>query len=84
MAQKFAKLFERKDGSQILVTLVEDHRDRPSIKYQFTPPKLGVCEMSINFNPDDDGWGDADKTFEEITQESAESVVDRLLSNIHT
>ena len=74
----FAKLFGP-DDDQVLVTLdSDDETNKPTIKVSFVPkdiPQAGICALRITFSDSPKGWKVAEQTLENITEESARSIV---------
>ena len=74
----FAKLFGPNDD-QVLVTLdTDDKTNKPTIKVSFVPkdiPQAGICALGLSFSDSPEGWKLAEQTLEEITEESARSIV---------
>lgn len=81
----FAKLFGP-DDDQVLVTLDSDDKtNKPTIKVSFVPkdiPQAGVCALRITFPDSPNGWKQAEQTLEEITEETARSVVAVVIKDV--
>ncbi len=80
----FAKLYDTEVG-QILVKIdSNEETDRPEVRFYFEPKELGVCQMGVQFTPDENGsaWDQADKFFKEIDKEVALGLVKKNLSII--
>ena len=79
---KFAKLYETRLG-QILVKQ-DDGENGAEVKIYFTPEKLGVCSVGLNWPKDDceTQWEKADSAFEKMTEESAVSMVSEVLEKM--
>ena len=81
----FAKLFGPSDD-QVLVTLDSDDKtNKPTIKVSFVPkdiPQAGVCALRITFLDSLNGWKQAEKTLEGITEESARSIVAVVMKDV--
>ena len=41
------------------------------VRFSFVPNGLGVCSAAMQYKDTDKGWEDADKFFEEMTEERA-------------
>lgn len=70
--EKFAKIFENDEVGQILVTkgrVGED--DNPGVRITFAQPDMGQISTELGYHDDDEGWEEADKAFEQMTEEVA-------------
>ena len=81
----FAKLFGPNDD-QVLVTLdSDDETKKPTIKVSFVPkdiPQSGICVLGISFSDSPKGWKRAEQILEEITEESARSIVAAAMKDV--
>lgn len=77
----FAKLYEPVEGQQILVKL-EAGDDGPEVRFYYEPEGFGVCSHAIGWADTDEGWAEAEKTFSEITEETAVEARDNMIVTI--
>lgn len=81
----FAKLFGPNDD-QVLVTLDSDDKTKkPTIRISFVPkdiPQAGICALGLTFSDSPEGWERAEQILEEITEESARSVVAAAMKDV--
>jgi hypothetical protein len=81
----FAKLFGP-DDDQVLVTLDSDDKTKkPTIRISFVPkdiPQAGICSSGLSFSDSPEGWERAEQILEEITEESARSVVAAAMKDV--
>lgn len=71
----FAKLYETKEYGQVLVKIDRGDDGDPEVRTYFQPVSLGVCSLAITFDDTDGGWGRAEKMFDNMTEESAKSMI---------
>ena len=63
----------------------DDETNKPTIKVSFVPkdiPQAGVCALRITFPDSPNGWKLAEQTLEEITEESARSIVAAAMKDV--
>lgn len=81
----FAKLFGPNDD-QVLVTLDSDDKTKkPTIRISFVPkdiPQAGICSSGLSFSDSPKGWKQAEQILEEITEESARSIVAAVMKDV--
>jgi hypothetical protein len=82
MRDKFAKLYEKEDGEQILVVISTDNEGKPCVQFSFVPKGLGVCTAGPSWNDDDKGWDKAESFFESVTEEKATEFIAGILKDV--
>lgn len=79
----FAKLFHFVSIGQILVK-IDDEDNGPEVRLYFVPDGLGVCSVALTFEADETGdhWDKAQKAFDMIDSDKAESIVKNALKTM--
>jgi len=77
----FAKLYEPEPGRQVLVKL-DTGDEGPEVRTYCEPQNLGVCSIAGSWPDTDDGWTAAEKAFEEMTEERAVSLADKICASV--
>ena len=73
----FCKEFRTIHGQVVFLKTTNDETEQPSVRIFFEPKDMGICEMSINFNDNENGYNNRDKTFNEVTQDNAHLYVEK-------
>lgn len=73
----FAKTYGS-DQEQILVKIDRNDEGKPEVRFYTEPEGLGVCSLAVVFNDDESGWAKAQKTFDEMTQDKAFKMAQRI------
>ena len=72
----FAKELTHPEYGQLIAMLdVHDENDCPVVRIYCKPEGLGVCKGALIFNNSEEGAAQAQKTLEEMTAETAGSIV---------
>ena len=75
MSDIFAKLYER-DGKQVLVTKETDDSDCPAVAFRTTTANGHSVTIMASMGNKTKDWDKRDKAFDNVTEESAWSMVD--------
>ncbi|MDO8769558.1 MAG: hypothetical protein Q7K57_12810 [Burkholderiaceae bacterium] len=71
--KQFAKIFESPKYGQILFVIDQGDDLEPVLRCSVQPPDMGICSHVFGFENDSDGHEKAEKAFENLTLELAET-----------
>ena len=66
----FAKIYETEETGQVLMK-VDQGGEGPEVRFYFVPEGLGICSTAMQYKNTDEGWENANKFFEEMTENRA-------------
>lgn len=83
MTKRFAMLVEDPEIGQVVV-MQQRGDDGPEIAIFFHPgvDGMGVCNTSLGFDDDEDGWEKADMVFEQFDDEAVVKLARKAIDNI--
>ncbi|SUX30178.1 hypothetical protein [Chromobacterium vaccinii] len=79
MNTPFAKVFDTAKG-QIVAMLGCDEDDQPEIRFYAKPVGLGICQSAVAWESSDTGEAQAQKVFDELTEEHAIAATKQLFA----
>lgn len=74
---EFARLFVSRQMGQLLAVIDSAPEGAPEVRLFFSPPKLGVVSVAMQFKDDEEGYFDADQTFKMLDLERCEAILKR-------
>jgi hypothetical protein len=85
----FAKLFRFDDIGQVLVVLDEsdaETRSGPELRFSFMTGNqmFGITQLITSFKDSDQGWDDAEKAFDGLTEETVRKLIDPTISQVNS